>query len=380
MARLLLTAENFAFGPICKLLFVVERLTSLNSKHELIFAGFGTSLQLAKKFPFSKIYEIDTDNPNSQTELQNIIQNSDIVISSMDLPSVIIAKKFNKPVVWIDCLFWFWDSIFEPVLDVDLYIRELSMNDSSNETKFGPKIKNLVNVGPILGQINQKTRINQALVSYGGSEATHWYKIGRDTNYPFVLTNILINFVDLEHFDQVIITSNEKVVNELKKKFKNSLFQFSCLPHNQFLTELSRSKILLTTAGLVTTESAFEAKTPILFLPSSNNSHYLLLEELRNRGLAPASVELSDYFPKLSLRNKPEEKSIAEVMYQLRILEKSPEIQKEVGTEITNLINNFQSWSDKSIIEGKKFVESLGGNGAEVTARKIEQLIIEKGV
>lgn len=376
MANLVLTAENFAFGPIAKLLFVADLL--VGHGHRLVFVGFGTSLQLAKSFPFDEIHKIDTDNPDFNRELENIISKADMVISSMELNSVIVAKRLKKPVVWIDCLFWFWKSIFEPVLDVDLYVREISMEDSSNEIKFGSIIKNLFNVGPILGKTRRTKRLRQALVSYGGGEATHWYKVGRDTNYPYILTKILSKYVDWSYFDQVIVTTGEHIVKELKERFPETSFKFMCLPHKRFIKELLQSEILFTTAGLVTTESAFEAEIPVLFLPSSNNSHYILLDELRERGLAPASVDLSDYMNKLNLRDKEETKSIAEVMKQLRELEKSEDIQKDIGKRINEFLQNRIKWAGNSVTAGKKFMTSLGGNGAKTVADKIEQMIEEK--
>ena len=141
MAKLVLTAENFAFGPIGKLLDVVDLLKEQG--HELTFAGFGTSLQLAKNYPFDTIHEIDTDNPESDSKLEGIISKADMLISTMDIPSVKIAQQIGKLTTWIDCLFWFWDSIPDEVLNVDLYVTERLMNDKANEQKYASKIKNL---------------------------------------------------------------------------------------------------------------------------------------------------------------------------------------------------------------------------------------------
>jgi len=99
MPKLVLTAENFAFGPIGKLLYVADLLK--DKGYTLVFAGYGTSLQLAKKFPFAAIYEVDTDDSKSNSALEAIISQADVLISSMDVPSVIVAKRFKKPVVWI---------------------------------------------------------------------------------------------------------------------------------------------------------------------------------------------------------------------------------------------------------------------------------------
>lgn len=377
MARLILTAENYAFGPISKLLFVAKLLKKRG--HHMEFAGYGTSLQLAKHFPFEAVYEIDTENPESKRQLSKIISGADMLISSMDLPSVIVAKEQGIPVVWIDCLFWFWNEIFEEVLDVDLFVRELSVDDSANEIKFGKKIKNLFTVGPILGEMDIKKRASQVLVSYGGGEATHWYKVGHDTNYPFLMTSILSNYVDWHDFNKIIVATSEKIIKDLKGKFPNTIFEFKCLPQREFLEELLRSEVLVTTAGLVTTESAFQYKTPTLFLPSSNDSHYMLLEILRDQGLAPASVELSDYLPPLNLNGNSVEENIAAVMKQIKYVEESDDLQKEIGKVVNILLKDRGKWSKNSVEKGKKFIDSLGGNGPFAVAERVEQLVGERG-
>lgn len=374
MAKIVLTAENFAFGPIGKLLNVANLL--INSGHTLIFVGYGTSLQLAKKFPFKKIYELDTDNPKSSNELESIISTSDVLISSMDIPGVVAAKHLGKPVIWLDCLFWFWDRIPQEVLDVDLYIRERSMNDSKNEKKFAPLIKNLCSVGPIIGKINKSQREQKVLISFGGGEASYWYKAGRDTNYPFIMTKILLNNVNWKKFNQVIVATNERIVKQLIKKFSQAPFQFSCLSHEKFIQEMAESKITLITPGLVTAQISFHSGTPTIFLPASNNSQYLQIEEFRQRHLAPASVQLSDFMPKLKLDKLPALKSMKAVLLQLRQFEKSPDVQQQVGKKINELINNQASWEKKFVVNGKKFIANQGGNGAQAAADKINDFIL----
>ena len=378
MARLVLTAENFAFGPIGKLLYVADLLK--DKGHALMFAGYGTSLQLAKKFPFAAIHEVDTDNPESNSALESIISRADALISSMDVSSVIMAKRLKKPVVWIDCLFWFWNNIPEAVFDVDLYIRERSLDDSVNEAKFGPKIKKMYSVGPIIGKTKNKKRGAQVLISFGGGEASYWYKAGVDTNYPFIITNILSSHVDWSHFERVLLTTSGRIVRELEKKFSKIPFKFTTLPHDKFLGEMSQSEVILITPGLVTAEAAFYSETPTIFLPASNNSQYLQLEEFRRLGLATASVHLADFMPKLNLKGIPIGRSTQEMLQQLREFESLSEVQVKVGTKINELVKDRKKWSAVSIRKGREFIASLGGNGAETSAHRILQLLTDKGI
>lgn len=342
--------------------------------------GFGTSLQLAKKFPFDVIYEIDTDSTSSKDALEKVIKESDIVISSMDIPSITIARYLKKTTVWIDCLFWFWDDIPLPVLNADLFIKENSLNDSKNESKFASKIKNMHSVGPIIGEVKKAKRNNQALISYGGGEATYSYKVGRDTNFPFVMTKIFLDYVDLTEFDKTIFATNERIAMELKKKFPQAPFEFACLSHDKFLKELSQSELIFITPGLVTSEIAFYSKTPTIFLPASNNSQYLQLNEFRERGLAPASVHMSDFLEKLDLEKISIMKSTKLVLAQLGQLEHSLKLQTSLGKAIDILVRKRKGWSTEFIANGKKFIESLGGNGAQTTTDKINQLLVIKNI
>lgn len=377
MARLVLTAEDYAFGPIGKLLYVADLLK--NTGHTLIFAGFGTSLQLAKKFPFDEIHEIDTDNPDSNSALKAIISKSDALISSMDLSSVIIANRQRKIIIWLDCLFWFWDDIPEAVFGVDLYIKERSLDDTVNDAKYSAKIKNPVSVGPIIGNFKKLVRKKQALISLGGGQASHYYKVGEDTNYPFVIVDILLKYVDWSGFKKVLLATSETIVTELRKRFPTAIFDFTTLTHDKFLEKMSQSQILLTTPGLITAQAAFYSDTPTIFIPASNDSQYLQLEQLRGLGLTPASVGLVDFMPKLNLLHIPVTESTRLMLLQLRELEQSPDIQLKIGTQINELIKNRRLWSQNSVNRGKKFIKALGGNGAQSTADQIIQLLASRG-
>jgi len=375
MANIILTAENFAFGPIGKLLDVAKLLKDRN--HKLTFAGYGTSYQLAKNFPFDTLLEIDTDNPKNKKSLQKIISKGDILVSSMDIPSIEAAKNVGIPTVWLDSLFWFWTSIPKILFNVNVYIKERSLDDTINERKYGHKIKNLYTVGPILPKIEKAKKIKQAIISFGGGEAFYWYKEGVNTNFPTMMTKILLDYVDWSEFDKVILATNERILSNLSQKFPNSPFKFTtCGSHRKFLKELARSEVALITPGLITSQSAFNFETPSIFLPPSNNSQYLQIDEFRKLGLAIASVHLDNFLPRLELRGKDPHKTIKEVLNQLRQIDKSTEQKQNIGKAIQELVSTRHQWSRKSTNVGREFLDSLGGNGIEDVVDKIEEIIL----
>ncbi len=374
MKRIVFTAQDFAFGSIGPLLYLADEFRD-NKEFELIFVGFGTSLQLARKFPFNKIHELDTEDPKNMPKLEAIISKANAVISCLDIPSIIAAKKFNKFTIWEDVLFWFWPTISKELFDVDLYIRERAFDASVNEKKYGKKIKNLLTVGPIMAKFNKLPRKKQAIISFGGAQATHVYQVGKDTNFPFVMTDILSKYIDWSDFERVILVTSEKVIELLKKRFSNTPFEFTTLAHDKFAKEMSQSEVILITPGLITTQGAFYSETPVVFLPPSNDSQYLQLDGFRGLGLAESSVTLNDFLPKLDLLHLPGGESTRLVMEQLRLLEKSKDIQRKIGSKLNDLVQNRDKWSKETVEKGKDYIDSLGSNGTDLVIEKIMELL-----
>ena len=82
MAKIIATAENFAFGPASKLVTVCEKL--LQNGHEVIFVGEGTAYQLASKVKFTKIYKYNTDDKSFMKWGEKVFKQADILLSSVD--------------------------------------------------------------------------------------------------------------------------------------------------------------------------------------------------------------------------------------------------------------------------------------------------------
>ncbi len=373
MKKIILTAQDFAYGPIGKLLDLVSHME--NKFFELVFIGFGTSLQLAKKHKFSKVYKIDTELSKNKNKLKNIVKDADLLISSMDLPSLEIAQELGIKNVWIDCLFWFWDEIPKIAQKADLYIAEISINNKKNLKKFKKKINNLLMVNTILPKLNKKKVEKQVLISLGGAEATHCYQIGKDTYFPFIMTEILLKYVDWSCFDKIYLATNQRILSKLKGLFKKTKIIFCCLEHTKFVNTLSNSEVTLITPGLVTTQTAFYAKTPVLFLPASNNSQYLQLEEYRKEGLAKASVSLSDFIGKLDFSNKREAEANEMVINQISSIRNNTFVKKAIGDKIDKLLKDRNRWAQNAVNVGSNYIYKRGANGAIQALRAIESLM-----
>lgn len=374
MKKIILTAQDFAYGPIGKLLDLVSHFDM--NKYEFTFIGFGTSIQLANKHGFNSIFEIDTEVKENEQKLRELIKNADLLISSMDIPSLKIAQEVGVKNIWLDCLFWFWDEIPEIPRNADLFIAELSLNNKRNHQKYSESIKNLLLVSTILPKIPPKKVINQALVSFGGAESTHWYQIGKETQFPYIMSEIITQRVEWGNLEKVYIATNERVIPQLREKYGNEKFIFDCLKHDEFIEKLSNSEVVLITPGLVTTQTAFYTKTPVIFLPSSNNSQYIQLEEYRKEGLVEASVALADFIERLDFTDKNESETNQMVIEQVNSIKENNAVKEKIGQKLSQLIETRRNWSKRAITAGERYLQSRGSNGSIKAVEAIQKLLV----
>lgn len=374
MKKIVLTAQDFAYGPIGKLLDLVSHFDK--NEYEFTFIGFGTSIQLAKKHGFNSIFEIDTEAKENEQKLRELINNADLLISSMDIPSLKIAQEVGVKNVWLDCLFWFWDEISEISRNADLYIAELSLNNKRNHQKYSESINNLVLVSTILPKIPKKKVTKQALVSFGGAESTHWYRIGKETHFPYIMSEIVTQRVDWDDLEKVYIATNERVIPQLREKYGSEKFLFGCLEHDDFIEKLSNSEVVLITPGLVTTQAAFYTKTPVIFLPSSNNSQYIQLKEYRKEDLAEASVTLADFIEKLDFTGKTESETNQMVIEQVNSIKENITVKEQIGKKLSQLIKTRNNWSKRAIAAGERYLQSRGSKGSTKAVEAIQELLI----
>lgn len=380
MARIVAAAENFAFGPAGKLMTVVERLADRG--HDITVVGAGTAYEIASRSPAVRVVRRDTDAPDFAELAADLFRAADLIVSCMDRASVRLARKTGRPVVWLDTLFWWWDEIPEDMLDVDLYLVQRSLPSSRNTALYAHRIPALREVGPIV-DLRHKCRgakgrgAGQLLVAFGGGEAAGWYRLGVDTRYPYVMSRALIAGLDVSSFSRVLVTGNAAVMDELSTADNPRAFFFACLGHDEFLRQLGRSDALLTVPGLETPLEGWAYGVPTLFLPPSNSSQYVQLDEYRARGVAAASVHLRDMLPALELRDRPLRESMSEFLAQLQEFEREPPLVTAAVDRVSACLNDRRRWP-ALVAAGNRYLAALGGAGTQPAVAEIERLLSSK--
>jgi hypothetical protein len=364
MKNIILTAENFAFGPIGKLLTVAEKIDQRD--YSLTFIGYGTAYQLAKVSSIKNAIEINTDSDEFPLLARQLFENADLVISCMDRASVRLAQSLSKPTIWLDTLFWMWDEIPDNILEVDIYIKQNSLNDAENLRRYGKRIKNLSSVGPIVDMdpLQYRSFRNQAVVSYGGMEGYGWFEVGKDSNYPYTMTELLIRKVDFSSFDRVLFTGNERIIQDLDERYRSNSLVFRTLPHSLFARELASSRLALLAPGLETPLESFAYQIPTIFLPPSNSSQYPQLDDFIRNGAANMAIHFRDYYPEIDFTDRNLRKRMRMFMEQLRIFENDKEALAKVASRISAFISDRELQAMQ--VEGQTaYLRRIGENGLE---------------
>lgn len=381
MAKIIATAENYAFGPASKLVTVCQHL--LDEGHEITFIGAGTAYQLASKLNFHEVYKFDTDSKEFMEWGVEIFKGADALLSSVDRSSVILAKKVGLPVIWLDMLFWWWDEIPEYLFDIGLYIQQNSVKNERNMKRYKDKIKNMTIVGPIFDTSykNLPTK-KQLLVAFGGIEAAGWYKIGKDSNYPYTFSKLIVEKVDTDKYDKVIFAGNEKIMADLNERYGNEKFEFKMLPHDQWLKAIAESQDILINPGLEAPLEAIAYEKPIFFLPPYNSSAYVELDEFREKGVATKtnSIHFADYYPCRNFAGRNLREIMKEFLGELRQFENSSEILEDCAKRINDYLHMPEQKKNKQIKSEKDFLDGLGESGLEATLQVINKFLgnIEK--
>lgn len=371
MGTILSTAEDFAFGPAAKLLTVTAELAGRG--HDVTFAGTGTALQLARGEVFHDVLP-STGEADLRSAVDDALRSTDLLVSCMDAMSVERARRAGVPTVWLDPLSWWWDDLPSSVLEVDLYLAQRTVRAQRRNDALAARVSNLVQVGPIVPRPPVGVpRENQLLVNFGGAEATGWYRVGEDSRYPLTIMKMLARHVDLSAFDRVVVAGNARVLAMLEAEHGDR-WSFQELAHSRFVLELARSCVLLTVPGLETPLEAWTLRTPTIFLPPSNSSQYVQLDEYRTHGVAAASVHFRDLMPTMELAALPLRAMMKAFLVQLRRFDTDHDLAACTGRRIDRMLGDRSSWP--ALVEaGERYVTDLGAGGLDTAVGLIEGLL-----
>ncbi len=374
--NILCDAKAFCFGPISKLLVVSELLCE---KYNVIFLVSGTSKILTEHTKDVSIYECNTEDREDLLKHRHLFEEADIFINIMNPISAKFAAECNVPIVEIDSLFWMWESILDEILNSERYFIQNFDGVEEQLRKYGSQIKHPVLVGPIVKDIPDAVpKKNKLLINLGGMESTS-IKVGVNTNYPFVITRILEETLSDQHpFDEIICAGNKDIIEKIKELLPKSTITFNFFDHDAFLRELAEAKILITSPGLTTAFESFNAEVPTFFLPPQNYSQYWNLDSFIKNDIAQSAINWNNLYPDTKIiKNEEQKKGIEKVLTCTNNFEHDYASQNKIKEYIRAIIKSDEKELKDVASKQKRYFDSLGGNGTNIIAKQIEELLSE---
>jgi hypothetical protein len=375
MASILCAAENFAYGPIGKLLTLAPGLAEKG--HELHFVGYGTAYELAEQSRlFVTVTKMNTETEESRGELANLLCKHDLVVSCMDRRPVVEAVRRGVKAVWVDSLYYWWEDLPQEVLNSDLYIKQQVLPDGVGSHRFDLRVKNMHTVGPIVKETHSiaHDRSNRLLVCYGGMEAPGWYETGRNHNYAYVMTRLLLDSGISDSYDEVCFSGSQKIMSRLSDQYAGHALTFRSYPHEEFVQLLGESRVALLSGGLETSLEAFSSDTPAIFLPPLNVTQYLQVQHFRDHGAARASIQQADYYGIPFNENMDRREKVQAFLSQACRFEGDDKALADAGSRLSNWVR------DPSVLEEarrgqREYFGALSQGGCDAAVLKIDSLV-----
>lgn len=271
--NIICSAVSFGLGPVGKLCSIVYNNDNIN----WFLCGDKIDMNIfSEKFFLKKVFTRD------EKEIELFIKNNNIThaLVVLDGELATLYKKLGLIVLYVDSLPFMWqesDVVSGDVpLNVDYYCAQ--KNFSKKNSSVLEKAYNLINVDPILPIFENNNKDHpkyDVVINLGGMSINNVV----ESDYIDIIIPTLINAIDTNKLSKkILITCGFEAANYVKKILNELSFNLDItidtIEHNKYLYIISKSNLLITTAGLTTIMETCNYKIPTIILPPSNLSQY----------------------------------------------------------------------------------------------------------
>ena len=361
------TAQSFGFGPVRKMIAIAEQLDNVYK----IFFGSGVAYDFAKAHFFDEYHYL---RHNQDIEILSILNRSDVFTNVMDFELANMAKRSMCRCVVVDSLLWFYT--FRPDVDYADYYFVQNFFRSSREKLSQYCINNACIIGPIMEYREVQCEIvEQCIINFGGSDGkvcdSH-ITVGKNTNYPFIILRVLLPLLRT-YFKNILVVGRESVVKACSERFAMERVSFAMLKSKDMLNELSRSQVLFSVPGIHSFLDAAD-KLPIFFLPPSNHSHQENLDVFIENAVTTSYFSWSQCYALQFDNAMSRQQKIDIVLQAINRFDCDDHAQEELQSKARKYIENQSAWS-QIVLQQKKKLQSLGGNGLETIVSTVKELL-----
>jgi hypothetical protein len=284
-------AVPFGYGPVSKLLAIVQRARADGAK--AVFVGTGVAHKLASR---SDLFEDIVEADPGDRATWSVLADADHVVCVMDPDFARVALELSQPLSVVDSLFWMWHQIPESYLKAKQYWVQnfYGVEQRAARLPQRPQI-----VGPILPSKTPSVAGGGAglLVNLGGCE-TPFGRMYEESPYVDVIVQSLARSALADVYrDRTLLIAGQGCIDSIKSRLAGLAVNAESLSLSDAEAAFQQADLILTAPGLTATLQAFRSEAPALFLPPQNYSQWLILNLLREHGLAPRSFHWKDVMP-----------------------------------------------------------------------------------
>lgn len=350
-------SNPFGFGPTAKAIALIN----ICKKYWNVNLHYVTNMDCMQIFNDPDVHVIMADqrNPN---EIQKVLSrfSEPYVISSLNRFAIKVAHEHDIPNCFIDSLTWMWNIIPEDYLLTDLYFA-LNFPGLDEKLKIYPT---LIKVPYIIDSVVPSNNYfdSDLLVNVGGC----MNPLTKECPKSFLtLVSLALNEIKGK---KILICGGAEAISFVTAIVDKNI-QCLTLKKDIFLSSLLHSKHFLTTSGLNASLEAFYYNVPTSFLMPTNLSQWENLQIFSKNNAANSKVNWEDItYQDLNIHGKTERESIQKIT---SVAEKilNNHILKKTAIDLIKSVSNINS----NQISQKKFVESLGINGADVISTILKE-------
>jgi len=303
--KVITSAQSFGYGPSSKLVTAIKELRRITGHiSQIDFWGDSTSLTYVtqnRKY-FDSLFEGQKNSPD--------LSIYNLAISVMDPYLAIKAPVLNKPIIYIDSLFWFWkwnqtrfdelnntvdlikslrkidnlDNILSTVGPHELQYIAHRVSNYSVVQAFGQYDRKSMDifrrqidvtiVNPIIDKSIYKTGVKKdtILISLSGM-ISPLVDNNQATKYVKLICNLFREYTkSVDKKFNVILTTNPDVISKIN--FDTGRIKAVALSNEEILNMLNRSIICFAPVGITFLYEALNYYVPIVFLPEQHDGHY----------------------------------------------------------------------------------------------------------
>ena len=343
---ILVTAEEFGFGPVITAIYFMKQLGKYTSD-SFIFAGKGITLYQAKESNiFTEYVECDLKDMKQIEQLLNKHSDVKAILSFENIESIIVGVRKRLKTVYVDNLFWMWRNIPSELNYVDNYVIVDSLNNlQENLRRIGGEIQHKTIVGPLRDMIavrSNKDEINRSiLIGLGGADSYMMDKKLVFNFYRKIIEQIEETVSAILGKVEINVCCGHELMEFLKQKLETTKCKIITVTHEDYLKLMTKARYIFLSPGLGNFLETCNLEQEICFLLPINYSQYWQCEYYKKMKMGLNCINWTDLYVDRTIEQYLEEyEGVKKVESFMKTYLFDKERQEDVEKYIKEYIEN----------------------------------------